>query len=210
MLRPNSMAECEQFAEIAEQNVRQNGDFTSSVVREAINKVTSAIEDKVAVMQVQGATGEQTGPAYTRQSPNKPYRPNPQQYTKQATPQYQPKQGAYNKPYRYAQDTNRSTHTSEQQNTVFPHCKRCKCRHPWGNHVDQPVNQTQSQTYNNTSGRQITCFSCGQTGHINRQCPNKNTGRQSNASGLRCYHCQQMGHIQRDCTNLFHSRGQNM
>lgn len=45
-------------------------------------------------------------------------------------------------------------------------------------------------------------FSCGQSGHISRDCDQqRGGGRKGGGRGTKCYECQELGHIARLCPN---------
>lgn len=48
------------------------------------------------------------------------------------------------------------------------------------------------------------CYSCGETGHIKRDCPKYQGDRQGerrDQSNVKCYNCGGFGHMSRQCNN---------
>lgn len=43
------------------------------------------------------------------------------------------------------------------------------------------------------------CFTCGDTAHLNRDCPNK-PPREPKQDDRSCYNCGGVGHLSKDCT----------
>jgi hypothetical protein len=61
----------------------------------------------------------------------------------------------------------------------------------------------------------VTCYGCGQVGHVRWNCPQNNnnsgtvnTGNNSNGGvGVRCYRCGELGHFSKNCLQNNHNNG---
>eukprot|EP00759_Apiculatamorpha_spiralis_P003381 PhF_6_TR11587/c0_g1_i1/m.18746/K09250/CNBP; cellular nucleic acid-binding protein len=76
-----------------------------------------------------------------------------------------------------------------------------KKRHPPSRQRNRTSpNQSNQSTSRVGNGSNITCYKCGGTGHIAKDCRSSVTSASTNNASKSCFRCGKMGHISKDCT----------
>ena len=59
--------------------------------------------------------------------------------------------------------------------------------------------ETAGKNDGEASGSGVRCYKCGKTGHVRRECPDRDT-----VGGVVCFECGKVGHVRRDFPKVKH------
>ncbi|KAG1685247.1 putative ATP-dependent RNA helicase DDX4 [Nymphon striatum] len=102
---------------------------------------------------------------------------------------------------------------NNNNNNIYNSSSNANDNDGWNEDEDVSTNQYSSSNYNtnynshsnDTSNRDKgSCFNCGESGHMSRECPNPKKGG-GNDRG--CFNCGESGHMSRECPNPKKSGG---